>query len=195
MLNFHLNLDKEQKESLSKKLKKSQAMGNIREAKRVMAILALGDKRDIDATALSILQVTVEAIRGWVKNFLLYGLQGLASKKSPGRPPKLTKSQKEELAQLIEDGPKESGFVGNCWRSPMLQALIHAKFKVFYSVHYISQLLRNMGFTDQKAKFVSDHLNEDKRAQWLEETWPTILALAKAKNAHLLFGDEASFPQ
>ena len=98
MLNFHLNLDKEQKESLSKKLKKSQAMGNIREAKRVMAILALGDKRDIDATA-SILQVTVEAIRGWVKNFLLYGLQGLASKKSPGRPPKLTKSQKEEFGK------------------------------------------------------------------------------------------------
>jgi len=52
-----------------------------------------------------------------------------------------------------------------------------------------------MGFTYQKAKFVSDHLNAEKRAQWLEKTWPHILALAKEKNAYLLFGDEVSFPQ
>lgn len=194
MLNFDLKLTKAHKESLIKKLKKSQAMGNIRDAKRLMAILALGDKQDINATA-SILHVTVEAIRGWVKNFLLYGLQGLASKRSPGRPSKLTKSQKKELAQLIEDGPGKSGFIGNCWRSPMIQSLIHATFNVFYSVHYISQLLRNMGFSYQKAKFVSDHLNKEKRAQWLEKTWPDILALAKEKNAYLLFGDEVSFPQ
>ena len=52
-----------------------------------------------------------------------------------------------------------------------------------------------MGFSYQKAKFVSDHLNEDKRNQWLTKTWPEILALAKKHNAYLLFGDEASFPQ
>ena len=52
-----------------------------------------------------------------------------------------------------------------------------------------------MGFTYQKAKFVSDHLNEEKRNQWLTKTWPEILALVKEQNAYLLFGDEASFPQ
>ena len=194
MLNFDLKLTKAHKKSLINKLKKAQATGNLREAKRVMAILALGDKQDTKTTA-SILQVTVEAIHGWVKKFLLHGLQGLASKKSPGRPSKLTKSQKKELAKLIDDGPGKSGFIGNCWRSPMIQALIQEKFNVLYSVHYISALLKNMGFSYQKAKFVSDHLNEEKRAQWLAKTWPQVLALAKEKNACLLFGDEVSFPQ
>ena len=31
--------------------------------------------------------------------------------------------------------------------------------------------------------------------QWLEQKWPEILKLAEKKNAYILFGDEASFPQ
>ncbi|MCP4041371.1 MAG: IS630 family transposase, partial [Gammaproteobacteria bacterium] len=122
-------------------------------------------------------------------------LRGLTSKKSPGRPPKLTKDQKLELAKLLDEGPEKTGFIGNCWRSPMVQELIYERFGVVYSVYYIAELLKNMGFSYQKAKFVSDHLNEEKRAQWLEETWPKIMVLAKEKSAYLLFGDEASFPQ
>jgi hypothetical protein len=69
MLNFHLNLTKAHKKSLIDKLRKAQAMGDIREAKRLMAILAFADEQDMKATAC-ILQVTVEAIYGWVKNIL-----------------------------------------------------------------------------------------------------------------------------
>jgi len=85
--------------------------------------------------------------------------------------------------------------VGNCWRSPMIQHLIHERFGVFYAVHYISQLLKNMGFSYQKARFVSDHLNPEAREEWMQQTWPEILSIAKQKQAYLLFGDEASFPQ
>jgi transposase len=130
MLNFYLNLTKAHKKSLIDKSRKAQAMGDIREAKRLMAILALADEQDMQATA-SILQITVEAIRGWVKQYLVHGLQGLASKKPPGRRSKLTKSHKKELAGLIEDGPEKSGFIGNCWRSPMIQELIHERFNVY----------------------------------------------------------------
>jgi transposase len=194
MLNFHLKLTSKQKKDLVNKLRKARAKGDIREANRVMAILALGEGQDKSAVAAT-LRVSVEAIYGWVEKFLLYGLRGLSSKESPGRPSKLTDAQKRELAKLIEEGPKKAGFIGNGWRSPMVQELIHERFGVVYSVFYIAELLKNMGFSYQKAKFVSDHLNEKKRAQWLAETWPKIMALAKEKNVYLLFGDEASFPQ
>jgi transposase len=194
MLNFHLKLTNTQKKGLANQLKKAEAKGDIREAKRIMAILALGEDQDKTIVS-SVLNVTVKAIQHWVNTFLLNGVRGLVSKKSPGRPPKLTKTQRRELAKLIDAGPEKAGYVGNCWRSPMIQQLISEKFGATYSVHYISQLLKNMGFSYQKAKFVSDHLNEEKRDQWLAETWPAILDLAKEKNAYLLFGDEASFPQ
>ena len=77
----------------------------------------------------------------------------------------------------------------------MNQQLILDRFGVFYSVHYISQLLRAMGFSFQKARFVSDHLNKDKRKQWLKQQFPEILAFARHPNAYLLLGDEASFAQ
>jgi hypothetical protein len=100
-----------------------------------------------------------------------------------------------EPSTLIDEGPAKAGLSGNCWRSPMIQRLIQERFGVFYSVRYISELLKSMGFSYQKALFVSDHLNPEKREQWLNSKWPQILELARSKNAYLLFGDEASFPQ
>ncbi len=194
MLYFHLKLTSAQTNNLEKKLERARAKGDIRGANRIMAILALGkglDKRSVAVT----LRVTVESVNAWVKKFLLSGMRGLTSKKSPGRPPNLTKTQKRGLAKLIEEGPEQAGFIGNCWRSPMIQALIYERFGVGYSVRYIAELLKNMGFSYQKARFFSDHLNEEKREQWLAQIWPTIFALANQKNAYLLFGDEASFPQ
>jgi transposase len=77
----------------------------------------------------------------------------------------------------------------------MIQQLIYDRFGVFYNVFYIAQLLKNLGFSYQKAAFVSDHLNEAKRQEGRTTTWPQILRLAQARHALLLFGDEASFPQ
>jgi transposase len=77
----------------------------------------------------------------------------------------------------------------------MIQDLVLRRFGVFYSARYISQLLGNMGFSYQKAKLVADGKDPEKRKEWLEKTWPEIMQVAKEKNAMVLFGDEASFPQ
>ena len=163
--------------------------------KRILAILSVTDGTPYSLIA-EIIQVNEESIRLWVNIVLLKGIDGLKSKKgSAGRPPKLTKTQRKELDKLITEGPVKAGFSGACWRSPMIQTLIYERFGVSYSVHYISQLLKNMGFSYQKAKFVADHKDEEKRQEWIEKTWPEILALAQKKNAYILFGDEVSFPQ
>lgn len=194
MQNARITITKSTVEQLEELLHKASNVGDLRTVTRVKAVLAFYDGHD-RATIASILKVSEESIRLWLNAFMLKGVEGLRSKKSPGRPPKLTKSQKQELDDLITKGPIECGYLGACWRTPMIQDLIHEKFQVFYSVHYISQLLKNMGFSYQKAKFESDHKDPEKRKEWLEKTWPSLLKLAKEKNALILFGDEASFPQ
>ena len=77
----------------------------------------------------------------------------------------------------------------------MIQEIIRREFGVLYNVHYLADLLHNLGFSFQKARFVSDHLDEVKRRAWLTNVWPTFLAQAKAAGGLLLFGDEASFAQ
>lgn len=67
------------------------------------------------------------------------------------------------------------------------------RFGVLFNRFYVCELLRNLGFSRQKARFVSDHLNEEKRKNWMEIEWPKILEQAKLLGASLFFGDEASF--
>jgi hypothetical protein len=77
----------------------------------------------------------------------------------------------------------------------MIQELIYQKFGVLYNRFYVSELLHNLGLSYQKARFVSDHLDEQARTQWMETVWPGIVAQARQKGWPILFGDEVSFAQ
>jgi transposase len=194
MLYFHLELSVRHKKALEKQLRKAKNRGDTTMLLRILSILCLAEDNTFGEVA-ALLAVCEDSVRSWFRKYTTKGIEGLFSKKSPGRPPKLTKSQRKKLAQLIDEGPVKAGYMSNCWRSPMIQDLIQKHFGVLYSVKYISQLLSNMGYSYQKARFVSDHLDAEAREKWLNETWPKILDLAKRRKAYLLFGDEASFPQ
>lgn len=182
------------RKEVERQLKRSQQLGSLRQAKYLLAILAVIDGQSVAQIAL-ILRVHEKTVATWVRVFCCYGITGAPRKKPTGRPPKLTPTQKATLATLLDEGPVKAGFSGACWRSPMIQQLISDCFGVFYNVFYIAQLLKQLGFSYQKAAFVSDHLDEVKRTTWRTTTWPQILRRATAQKALLLFGDEASFPQ
>jgi transposase len=179
---------------LEQKRAVASELGDLRLFKRVSAIFGLGQGHTIPKIAI-FLDVTQETVRSWVSQFLEFGVSSFKIKRSTGRPSKLSPIQKKSLTQHIESGPTHLGYPGACWRSPMIQDLIQKKFEIFYSVAYIAQLLKSLGFSFQKAKFESCHHDEVKRQEWLETTWPSILKKAKKWGAYILFGDEASFPQ
>ena len=131
----------------------------------------------------------------WQKAMLLRGMDSLVYGHSGGRPPKLTPRQKKRLVELIEAGPLVVGCETACWNSVLIRVLIWREFGVLYNRHYVCTLLHNLGFSFQKARFVSDHLDAAKRLAWLEEKWPAIFRAAKRCNGLILFEDEASFAQ
>jgi transposase len=182
------------RKDVERHLKTAQRLGHVRQVKYLLAILAVVDGQSCAQVAL-VLHVHEKTVATWVRLFCCYGLQGKPHRKPTGRPPKLTPTQKATLVTWIEEGPVKAGFSGACWRSPMIQQLIYDHFGVLYNVFYIAQLLKNLGFSYQKAVFVADHLDEQKRQEWRTTTWPQILHRAKERQALLLFGDEASFPQ
>ncbi len=191
---FHFTISACYRKEVEHHLQTAQHMGHLRQVKYLLAILAVMDGQSFAQVAL-VLRVHEKTVATWVRMFCCYGLHGAARHKPPGRPPRLTPTQKAALATLIEEGPVKAGFSGACWRSPMIQQLIAERFGVYYKVFYIAQLLKNLGFSYQKAACVSDHLDEDKRNVWCTTTWPQLVRLAKERRAMLLFGDEASFPQ
>ena len=194
MFCVRISLSGETERELSEMNQKAETKGDLSALKRIWAVTAVAAGEAVSSVC-RILNVSDESVRQWVKKLILHGPKALISKKIPGRKSRLTKSQKKEPDRIICDGPEKAGFPGACWRSPMIQTLIYNKYGVFYSVHYISQLLKNMGFSYQKARFSPDKGDPEKRRQWLEIRWPEIMKTAEEKNALILFGDEASFPQ
>ena len=140
-------------------------------------------------------RLSVSCLYDWQKAFLLRGLDSLISRHSGGRPEKLTPSQKKRLVELIEAGPLVVGCETACWNSVLIRVLIWREFGVLYNRHYVCTLLHNLGFSFQKARFVSDHLDAAKRLAWLQDKWPAIVGAAKRCKGLILFEDEASFAQ
>jgi transposase len=168
--------------------------GNLAQIKHISALLMLADQLPIP-TISQRLCVGRSTVYGWLHDFLLDRFDSLHHHKPSGRLAKLTPTQKQRLCDLIVGGPEAAGYTTGCWHAALLQALIQREFGVMYNVHYVSELLRNLGFSYQKARFVSDHLNDAKREEWLKVTWPAIVEAAHRTRALLLFGDEASFAQ
>jgi transposase len=162
--------------------------------KRISALVLLADGRPAPQIA-SHLGVSTETIYAWRAAFLVQRWASLVRRSSSGRPPKLSATQRARLKELVTAGPQAAGYATGCWNSALIQDLIEREFGRTYNVHYLSELLRNLGFSYQKARFVSDHLDEQRRQQWREVEWPAIVRVARRRKALLLFADEASFAQ
>ena len=142
--------------------------------------------------------ISVACVYNWVLEFMTRRFASLVYARGGGRRAKLTAEQKTRLGQLLDGGPHAAGLAsefGACWSSLAVVELIEREFGVRYSRFYVCTLLRNLGYSYQKAEVVSDHLDEARRRVWMEETWPGLLAAATARGALILFGDEASFAQ
>ena len=182
------------RKEVDRQLKTAQHLGNLRQVKYLLGHPRGPRRPELRAGRWGLTHAR-EDRRHMGRRVLLLWHQGRTAPEAHRAPAQTHPTQKAELAPLLDEGPVKAGFSGACWRSPMIQQMIYDRFGVFYNVFYIAQLLKNLGFSFQKAAFVSDHLDEDKRKAWRTTTWPQILRLAKARKALLLFGDEASFPQ
>ena len=193
-VSFTLHLSSFTRQHLYRRLQQAYASGSLKLIKRIHALLALAQGQSVRDVA-QMLALGEQTVRDYRNQYLFKGLASLVYTAPPGRPSKLTKTQRQQLAQWIKASPQDSGYSSGCWNTPMVQDLMQRHFGVVYHPHYIATLLQNMGFSYQKARFVSDHLSEAKRLEWRQTRWPKMLRQAKQRKALLLFGDEASFAQ
>jgi transposase len=191
---FKVRLSGATSKALEQVLRQGFRAGEVRVIRRVQALLEVGAGRPV-ALVAERLGLDATTVYGWLHAFMVDGLATLRYGRAPGRPSKLTPSQKQRLCALIEAGPIAAGYPSGCWSTLFLQDLIQREFGQFYNHHYLATLLHNLGLSYQKARFVSDHLDPERRRVWREQTWPAILAEAQRRDALLLFGDEASFAQ
>jgi transposase len=181
--------------ALQARLQDAYRRDDVRLVRRISVLLELLTQAASVTVLCERWGLSPSCLYDWQKAFMLRGMDSLVYRHSGGRPEKLTPRQKKRLVELIEAGPMVVGFETACWNSVLIRVLIWREFGVLFNRHYVCTLLHNMGFSFQKARFVSDHLDAAKRLAWLQDKWPAILRAAKRCKGMILFEDEASFAQ
>ena len=189
---FRISFSKGTVKRLKQELDEAYVRGDLRAVRRLSVLVMIGERMAL-AVILAAWNVSQQTVYTWLNEFVTNRWNSLRYGKAPGRPACLTKSQKRQLSAWIEAGPEACGYPTGCWTSVLIRDLIYQKFHVLYNRFYVCELLRNLGFSFQKARFVSDHLDEEARQCWMKEEWPRILNQAKQLGASVFFGDEASF--
>ena len=168
--------------------------GNGRLVKRISAVLHLGEGLTA-AEAAERVVAGENTVYAWLRAFIPRRCESLRYSSSPRRPRKLTPTQRARLRALVTVGPQAAGYPSGCWSALMLQDLGQREVGVCYNAPSLCALLQSLGFSYQKARFISDHLDEERRRVWIAQEWPALLRLARQRGAVLLFGDAVSVAQ
>jgi transposase len=82
-------------------------------------------------------------VRKWIHRFNVYGMDGLRSGKSPGRPVVFTQKQRQQIAEIAATNPRTLGLRFSRWSLQNLRRyLIEKKIVKHISVETVRQILQ-----------------------------------------------------
>jgi transposase len=189
-----ITFQKDSVKELQQRLHAAYALGDVRLVRRIAVLLAIARGEGLSAVEAE-WGISHQTSYNWLAAFVSRRWESLVYRKPAGRPARLTKHQKQQLYETVKAGPEAAGYACGCWTTCLIQEWIYQQFEVLYSRYYVAELLHHLGLSYQKACFVSDHLDEEARQQWMETVWPEIVAQARARGMPIYFGDEVSFAQ
>jgi transposase len=88
-----------------------------------------------------------QTLRDWVHRYNADGVDGLKSRRSPGRAPALTEQQKAQLRELVIKGPDPLVDKVVRWRCVDLQGEVARRFSVEVHENTIGRWLHELGLT------------------------------------------------
>ena len=124
---FRITFSKAVVKQLKQELVKAYARGDVRAVRRLSVLMMIGGRIALE-TILSLWNVSQQTVYNWLNEFLTDRWDSLEYEKAPGRPPRLTKTQKQQLSDWIEAGPEACGYATGCWTSVLIQDLIYQKW-------------------------------------------------------------------
>jgi transposase len=91
-------------------------------------------------------------IEYWVKRLASNGLNGLWDGKHPGRPSRLSASQKQRLRKELQRSPRDKGYDQNLWDGVLLSHHLEKTYSISLSVRQCQRLFHQMGFSLQRPR-------------------------------------------
>ena len=93
-----------------------------------------------------------QTLRDWVHRFNEAGPDGLLDHRASGGVPRLSASQKAELAAIVESGPDVKIDSVVRWGRVDLQRVIKERFGVDFHERHVGTILKQLGFSHMSAR-------------------------------------------
>jgi transposase len=110
----------------------------------------------------------------WRKAWRERGLEGITSKKSPGRSPALDAQQRARLLTMITEGAVAHGWATDLWTCSRIADLIERHFGVRHHPDHVGRILHQLGLSWQKPKRRASQRDEEAIVRWMSEDVPRI---------------------
>ena len=119
-------------------------------------------------------RVTRMSANRWRRALAAGGRPALTSKGPGGARCRLSRTQLNELTDLLDAGPAVWGWTDQCWTLPRIAAVVHQRFGGDYTPPGLDLLLHRLRWSLQVAARRATERNEEQITAWREETWPQI---------------------
>ena len=180
-------------------MKKIDARGLSPEAQEERRRQALRLREELRLTWKEIARVVgvhISTVLEWNKKFGRDGEAGLRSRRRgrrflTGRT--LTLAQEWQVRSiLVDETPAQRGLGFALWNRRAVMELIEALFGVAMPIRTVGEYLLRWGYTPQRPIKRALEQRPAEVQRWLDKTYPTILARAKAEKALIDWGDETA---
>lgn len=151
----------------------AEKRGDLKTWRRGRAVLGYLDGK----SAISMTQelgVARASVNRWLQWYDAAGIDGLRTRKPPGRTPALDASERKKLTRIVENGPQAAGYDSGVWTGPMIGELIRKTFGVSYHYQHVPRLLHQLGFSVQRPRKRLARADAEAQRHWLRTKLPAI---------------------
>jgi transposase len=143
------------------------------EARRRLAAELLADGKTI-VEVMHALHVSESSVKRWKSALREGGIEALAAKPHPGRPPRLKARQRKQLVRILLRGPIAAGYSTQLWTCSRVAAVIQQQWGVRYSTTQTWRLLKRLAWSPQKPSLRARERDEAAIERWRNVEWPRI---------------------
>jgi len=143
------------------------------EARRRRAAEFFQERKSLREIA-RLLGVSLTSVKRWKRAWKTGDVDALAAKPHPGGPAKLSAEQKQELVEILLDGPVAAGYRTELWTCARVAQVVRKQFRVRYHPGHVSRILHDLGFGPQKPRQVAREQDTESVDRWRTHDWPRI---------------------
>ena len=114
------------------------------------------------------------SVMRWRDAYQREGKEALKVRFSPGRPPRLTKSQQRRLLKILLKGAIANGYRTELWTTQRIAEVIKKHFGIRYHRDHVGRLMHSLGWSHQKPERRAVERDEERIERWKQKEWPRV---------------------